>query len=409
MKSIAILHYTCPPVVGGVEEIVRQQALLFFRHHHHVKVFAGAGSYFSEKIDIEINPLLASRNVDIIKLQEMPTMNREKIDNICSKLVSYFKKALQKVDILIAHNVLTMQFNLPLTKALHRLANKSSLRIISWNHDSPFFYRIIPKGLQDKSWDILKKYNDNIEYITISENRAKEFAHLYGIKKDIPVIPNGIDPIQFFRLGHNTVRLIFEQKLFLADLILVQPSRLHTRKNVELSIRVLRSLHDLGIQAKLLLTGSYDPHEKKNVAYYKKLINLARELKVEKHLIVVTEYIFENGERLTADRVTMRDLYQISDLLFLPSKQEGFGIPLLEAGMIKLSIVCSDIPPFRAIGDGNVCYFSLKDKPGYIAEKILEFLKSCKLHQMYRKVIYDYVWDNIYFKYIQPYFRNKKL
>ena len=409
MKSIAILHYTCPPVVGGVEEIVRQQALLFSRHHHQVKVFAGAGSYFSEKIDIEINPLLASRNNTILKLQENPVANKEKLDNICNRLVGYFEKTLQNVDILIAHNVLTMHFNLPLTKALHRLANKDGIRIISWNHDSPLFYRIVPKGLEEKSWDILRKYNNKIEYVAISENRAEEFAQLYRIKKNLPVIPNGIDPIQFFRLGPNTVRLIFEQKLFLSDLILVQPSRLHTRKNVELSIRVLKALHDLGIMAKLLLTGSYDPHGKKNVAYYKKLMNLADELKMENHIIVVAEYIFENGERIHADRVTMRDLYQISDLLFLPSKQEGFGIPLLEAGMIKLPIVCSDIPPFRAIGDENVCYFSVKDKPGCIAEKILEFLKDCKSHQMYRKVIYNYVWDHIYYKKILPYFRNKKL
>ena len=47
MMNIAILHYTCPPIVGGVEEIVRQQASLFHRYHHIVKILAGEGNHFT--------------------------------------------------------------------------------------------------------------------------------------------------------------------------------------------------------------------------------------------------------------------------------------------------------------------------------------------------------------------------
>jgi len=60
--NIALLHYSCPPVVGGVEEVVRQQASLFHRHYHPVKIFAGAGGEFAYEYRVEINPLLGSRN-----------------------------------------------------------------------------------------------------------------------------------------------------------------------------------------------------------------------------------------------------------------------------------------------------------------------------------------------------------
>jgi hypothetical protein len=56
--NIALLHYSCPPVVGGVEEIIRQQASLFQRFYHNIKVFSGIGGAFSKYIDVEINPLL---------------------------------------------------------------------------------------------------------------------------------------------------------------------------------------------------------------------------------------------------------------------------------------------------------------------------------------------------------------
>ncbi|GAJ00373.1 unnamed protein product, partial [marine sediment metagenome] len=65
--KIAMLHYTCPPIVGGVEEIIRQHASFFIRYHHRVKIFAGDGGLFTDKYDIEINSLLSSHNPRILQ------------------------------------------------------------------------------------------------------------------------------------------------------------------------------------------------------------------------------------------------------------------------------------------------------------------------------------------------------
>ncbi len=406
IKNIAILHYSCPPVVGGVEEIVRQQASLLHRYFHPVKVLAGLGSHFTQEFEIEINPLLSSRNKQTLLLQNDVIKNWTSIQQLADQIFNYLKKSLFEFDVLIAHNVLSMHYNLPLTLAIHKLADHNSVKVIAWNHDSPFFYRNYPKYLSTEPWQILKKYNPNISYVTISTSREHEFKELYGNNAQLTVIPNGIDPIHFFRLDPVTVRLIQEKNLFSADLLIVQPSRLHPRKNIELSIRVLKSICDKGINAYLLLTGAYDPHERKTLQYYYKLRDLAKSLNVADKLIIVAEYTFESGEKLSADRVTMRDLYQIADFLFLPSKQEGFGIPLLEAGMIKLPIFCSDIPPFKSIAENDVNYFSLKDTPNTIAQRILNHLNQMETHRIYRKVIRDYVWDNIYKNMLKPFVEN---
>jgi glycosyltransferase involved in cell wall biosynthesis len=275
--------------------------------------------------------------------------------------------------------------------------------VVNWNHDSPYFYKNYSKDLEEKPWLILKKYNQNISYITISPSRAKEFQSLYKTKKEISVIPNGIDPTRAFLLGKSTMRLVRENKLFTANLLMLQPSRLHPRKNIELSIEVLKAFHDKGIQAKLLLAGAYDPHERKTSHYYNKLKDLAESLQMQKHIILLSKYVFESGEKLIADWDTIRDLYQISDLLFMPSKQEGFGIPLLEAGMLKLPIVCSDIDPFKSIAGKDALYFSLKDHPKEIAENILEYLGQLQPHRMYRKVFCNYLWDNVYSDLLKPF------
>jgi glycosyltransferase involved in cell wall biosynthesis len=401
--KIAILHYSCPPVVGGVEEIVRQQASLFDRYHHSVEVYSGSGSQFTQNYAVELNLVLSSRHPEILKLQKDATKNFAQIETISEQIHDYFVNRLSKDTILIAHNVLTMPFNLPLTLALHKIADQQILKVISWNHDSPYFYDPCAPELDREPWLILKKFNKNIHYVTISESRNREFKSLYDINDELLVIPNGVDPISFFRLNEATVRLILENCLFDTELILFQPSRLHPRKNIELSIRVVKELNELGIKVKLLLTGAFDPHHGKDFRYYNHLKNLIESLKITENIIIFAEHTFDSGEKMIPDHVIIRDLYHISDLLFLPSLQEGFGIPILEAGMIRLPIACSDIEPFKTIAGENVFYYTLNEKPREIAKGILKFLGGLKTYDMYRSVIRNYVWDNIYHRSLLPF------
>jgi glycosyltransferase involved in cell wall biosynthesis len=43
------------------------------------------------------------------------------------------------------------------------------------------------------------------------------------------------------------------------------------------------------------------------------------------------------------------DIYSISDLVFVPSKEEGFGLPVIEAGAARKMVFCSRIPPFQEL------------------------------------------------------------
>ncbi len=399
MKSlnIALLHYSCPPVVGGVEEVLREQAYLFHRYGHRIKILSGAGERFSAKFDVEINPILGSRNRRILNAhREAEEGDTAKIEAVSGEIHRYLVKALSGADILIAHNVMSMHYNLPLTMALIRLAEDDDLPIIAWNHDSPYFYEDYPPYLDDAPWNVIGKSQSGIRYVVISESRKRQFARLFGSDERITVIPNGIDPIRFFRLSPTTLRLIQEQNFFKGDLLMMQPSRLHPRKNIELSIRVIHALREMQIHARLLVTGAYDPHEPKSVEYYNRLKSLIGDLDVEEDVLIMAEYAFRNGRRLTPSRITIRDLYLISDILFLPSSQEGFGIPLLEAGMIKLPIVCSRIPPFEEIGEEDVCFFDLDESPGSIARRIVDFTSGLGPHRMFSRTIRDYAWDNIY-------------
>ena len=70
------------------------------------------------------------------------------------------------------------------------------------------------------------------------------------------------------------------------------------------------------------------------------------------------------------DRSYLIDLLQRCEINVIPSSEEGYGIPLLEALVYSKRIVCSDIKVFREIADGYANFVDI-NKPFELA-KILD-------------------------------------
>ncbi|MBW2650169.1 MAG: glycosyltransferase family 4 protein [Deltaproteobacteria bacterium] len=405
-SKIVLLHYSSPPVVGGVEEVMKQQALLLHRQGHKVKIISGKGESLSKEFPVTIDPIFSSLNPNVdLALKELKAGRPDRFKYVGDVIYEHLKKEVDSYDILIVHNVMTMPYNLPLTYAVKKLSENHQIKIISWNHDSIYFYPDSPDMYHSEPWDILKKRFPYINYVCISKFRCKQFRELYKVKEEIPSIPDGIDPAGFFQLAPDSRKIIHEQKLYEADLIMVQPSRLIPRKNIELGLKVIGAMKRMGIDVRYLITGAYDPHEQRDIKYYRRLKKIAKDLDILSEVIFIAEYRTKNGKKIIPNHSFIRDLYFIADILFMPSSSEGFGLPLLEAGVIKLPIACSDIPPFLEIGGNNVCTFSLADSPDRIADKILQFLSTIPTHKMYRDVIKNYAWDSIYENHMVPLFR----
>jgi glycosyltransferase involved in cell wall biosynthesis len=390
---IGILHYSCPPLIGGVEEILSQQASIFHRMGNAVSVLAGMGEVYSTDFPVRIEPLLGSQDPRIVKAHDASKKGHpQALDVYTDEILAILQAWSQGVDVILAHNVLHMPFNLPLTLALRRLADTGDGPVVvSWAHDSPYFDPNPPKHLMSFPWTMLCQSHPKIHYVTVSDYRKGLFEK-HCAKTTWQVIRNGIDPVRLFYLDPRSIRLSEELDLFRRDLVVVQPSRITPRKNLELSIHIVRGLKLLGYNVLFILTGAYDHHEERAVAYYRRLRYWINELELTNNIAVLAEYRFQNRERLVPDRVFIRDLYLMADLLLMTSKDEGFGLPLLEAGLIKLPIACSDIGPFQEVGEG-VCYFGLEDPPLSIAGRIVEYLARTETHQMFRNVMRKYVWD----------------
>ena len=96
------------------------------------------------------------------------------------------------------------------------------------------------------------------------------------------------------------------------------------------------------------------------------------------------------------------DFYRIADALFFPSREEGFGIPLIEAAFSHLPAFCSDIPPLRELGLEDATFFSPDEDPAQVAAMIVEYFKSSLPARLSMRARASFRWEAIYRQHIAP-------
>ena len=67
--KIALMHYSSPPIVGGVESVLAQHARLMTKAGHNVIILAGRGKTFDPRIPVHLLPRLDSRHAEVMKVK----------------------------------------------------------------------------------------------------------------------------------------------------------------------------------------------------------------------------------------------------------------------------------------------------------------------------------------------------
>ncbi len=398
--KIILLHYSAPPTVGGVESVIGHHARLMADDGHEVCIVAGRGEQTDPRVGFEQIPLVDSRHPVVLSIKEQ--LDRGIVPDEFLVHVDELTRSLREVvsgaGCLIAHNVCSLNKNLILTAALKRISEDANHpQIILWHHDLAWTTLRYRSELHDGyPWDLLRTAWPGAEQVTISEYRRQELASLMKIpEEEIRVIPNGVDISRFLKLETLSTSLVEQLDLLNADPILLLPVRITPRKNIELALQVMAEIRDRYPRAALIVTGPLGPHNPANVEYFRKLQSLRQELALEKNVF----FLAELATGYLPDEV-VSDFYQLADLLFLPSFEEGFGIPVLEAGLAGMPIFCADIPPLRDLGLDYANYFSPNGPATAIAARILEHLAASPVAGFRTHVRSHFAWREIYRKQI---------
>ena len=400
--NIAILHYSVPPIVGGVESVIAHHARLMSADGHSVRLIAARGEALSEQIPLITLPLADSRHSRVTKMKDQldhGEVTRD-FESLRDELAEQLQTALSGTDILIAHNVCSLNKNLALTAALYQLhISKRLLRLILWHHDLAWTTpRYQPELHNGYPWDLLRTDWSNTTHVVVSELRRTELAELMKLEPDsITVVPNGVDTGRFYKLESQTQPLLVQTHLLDAAPILLLPVRVTPRKNIELALRTLAELRKQFPKAALVVTGPLGPHNVNNIQYFEMLKSLRADLGLEGSAHFLAELI----DSFLPDEV-ITDFYRVADGLFFPSREEGFGIPLIEAAFSHLPAFCADIIPLRELGLADATFFSPDENPVKIAKMISEYFQASATARLSMRVRSSFRWEVIYHQHIAP-------
>jgi len=403
--NIAILHYSVPPIVGGVESVIAHHAHLMSAVGHSVRLLAARGASLSDNIPLTLIPLADSRHERVAKMKSQLDHREVTADfeMLRDELAEQLQSVLSGVDILIVHNICSLNKNLALTAALYQLhLSKKLPRLILWHHDlawtTPRYQQELHEGYP---WNLLKTAWPDATQVTISEMRRDEISELMKVEKNkIHVIPNGVDVGKFLKLEEQTIEYIQKLDLLKANPLLLLPVRITSRKNIELALQILAALHKDLPCAQMVVTGPLGPHNPANLQYFEKLSALRKELDLDGS----AHFLAELTNEFIPDEI-ISDFYKLSDALLFPSFEEGFGIPILEAGFAGIPVFCSDISPLKKLGGEFVTYFSPEEEPHIVAKIMAEYFKKDKVFGLRENVRRQFTWEGIYMAQIEPLLR----
>jgi len=376
-RRVLFIHYTAPSILGGVEHVMGIHAAAAEQAGDSVAIVAGRGT---------------ERGVPVIKIPELDSQHPAVLGDraalargevspehalLVATITRKLRPVIRRADRVVVHNVFTLHLNAALTEALFALSAERPGVFIAWTHDLAWT-DVQYKGQrhEGRPWSLFSTAAPGVRYVAISHKSANELSALTGLPVDqITIVPNGVDRVAVLGMSATGKRLADRFGLFDADPLLLLPVRLTRRKRIELAIDALAELRATSYpNAMLVVTGGPGAHNPTNAAYER---DLAARAGPGVHLL--------HAEHVKIGVRELADLYGLADALVLPSENEGFGLPMLEAGLRRLPIVCTDIPALRENGGDEATYVPLKADGAAWARAIDTKLTTLPIARQHRR------------------------
>ncbi|MGI8564190.1 MAG: glycosyltransferase family 4 protein [Candidatus Dormibacter sp.] len=365
---LALLHYSAPPVTGGVESVLGEQAGRLAAAGYDVRMIAGRG-------DGELLPELDTAHPRVRRLFRELLAGRgseTEFRELSSTIAGSLQPLLADRDCVIVHNVLSMPFNLPFTAAL--LASRR--RLVAWVHDV-----VIrdddgsPVESVNYPFSLINQRQPGVSYVAISETRREDLRRLWREPEaKAEVVPNGIDSQRFAGLSRKLMGLLSPIPVDRAWPLILIPQRVTENKRIELALAAAAQLRQRLPRLTVLVTGPSDPHSHQG-ELLSQLLRRRQELGLNGTVYFLAEQaVAGRAHPINADDIAM--LYRLSDVVLLTGRAEGFGLPLLEAALSRVPVVCAALPVFQEISGGEIYPFPVSGDPASIAEALLKALDT---------------------------------
>jgi glycosyltransferase involved in cell wall biosynthesis len=273
-----------------------------------------------------------------------------------------------KPDWAIVSNVFSLGENLPAAEALAKSLLENKVRSLFVHHD--FYWE--HQRCQNPVNSLVVNYQENYcppkaPFFLHACINSLSRAELYRRKKIRSfILPDSFDfsrPLQ--DRGAQGAKFLRKYKLSFEDLVILQATRVISRKGIEIAIDFVAELSRPERLKALETRGLYNGQgfdcnrhklalviagyaEKQDFDYRNKLERYAQEKKINCVFLDGTVNSFGPNDRTAKENLNLLDLYIYADLITYPSLHEGFGNQFLEAVFSRTPIAMFEYPVFKA-------------------------------------------------------------
>lgn len=253
------------------------------------------------------------------------------------RVAESFEKHFADADVVITHDLFFQAATQRYDAAARIVAKKlPKIRWLHWVHSCIPSRK--PKEKFPNSFIVYPNYYD-----------IPRVARGFGVEEtDVKVVPHPIDVCAFFDMDKKSEKIIKDNNILNADVIMTYPLRLDRGKQPEICIKIMAQLKKMGRSVKMIFVDFHSTGDEKN-AYRKELQKTAADLALNKDEVIFTSEQDKSLE-VESPRGIVKDFMCISNVFCLPSRSETFSLVAQEAMICgNFPILNFDFPPIRSI------------------------------------------------------------
>jgi glycosyltransferase involved in cell wall biosynthesis len=202
-----------------------------------------------------------------------------------------------------------------------------------------------------------------------------------------------VDPLEFADLGPHARQLLEQAGALEASPFVLVPLRVTPRKRLDLALDAAAELSPRLPGLHVVITGPLGPHNADNRRYADQLLKQRSRLGLDGVVSFLFEQARSDGKHPVRNK-DVAELYRVSDVVLLPTEAEGFGLPLLEAALARVPVVCADLPVLREVGGAGPYTFPLGADGAQVARQVERALNQRSVRQR-RRAINRYSWPAV--------------
>ncbi len=406
-KNIGIFHYQ----VGGTDGVsleIEKWKLILEGMGHTVHLIGGdLGTAQGILVKEMFHHLPESKRLNqntFMRLSDFDAPGyREELDRMAEEIAARFREVIQEkeIDLILAENVWCVAANPAVAPALEIVRQELGLPAVAHNHD---FYWERREGFSltcSGAVELVDKYlpphDPTIKHSVINSLAQTELLERKGINS--VVVPNVFDfaTPSWKKDSYNSD---LREKIGLGenDLVLLQATRIVSRKGIELAIDFAKAINTPERRKILQEKGFYDgrkftdesrivlvlagyARDDASGGYKELLTKKAKNGNVE--LLYIEDWVDADRSTREGQKIySLWDTYTMADLVTYPSLWEGWGNQFLEAVKAKLPLLLFEYPVYiKDIKDKGFQVISLGDQIRDYDEDGLARVESLKIEE----------------------------